>query len=37
MIKGDHQFWDTILKKVINKSLSKLTVKLMKDRLGPDH
>ena len=31
MIKGDHPFWNTILKKVTYKSLSKLTIKLLRD------
>ena len=31
MIKGDHQFWHTLFKKVTNKSMSKLDVKGMRD------
>ena len=32
MIKGDHKFWHTLLKKVTNKNMSKLAVKVMRDR-----
>ena len=32
MIKGDHKFWYTFSKKVTNKSMSKLAVKVMRDK-----
>ena len=36
MIKGKHQFGNIILKKVTNKSMSKLAVKFMRHRGTPD-
>ena len=32
MIKDDHKFWYTLSKKVTNKSMSKPTVKVMRDK-----
>ena len=36
MIKGDHQFGNIISKKVTNKRMSKLAVKVMRHRSTPD-